>query len=411
MTTAATPGLDEWSARGTHGNAEGATANRIHAVDIVRGLVMVLMALDHVRVYAGVPAGGPTAGVFLTRWVTHFCAPAFFFLSGTSAYLFASKAADKSEVSRWLLVRGVVLLVLELTVLRLAWTFNADFQSYMLAGVIWSLGWCMILMAILVRLPLAALGVFGLAVIAGHNVLTLLPREALQPFFGGSMAWLWSILYFGGGFTIGGGESPNFLVLYSIIPWIGVMAAGYAFGAVLRSPPDRRRRLCIAIGVGAIALFVVLRLLNVYGDRRWATNPNVPYWVAFLSTSKYPASLQFLLMTLGPTILVLPFVENARGRVAGWLSVFGRVPLFYYLLHIPAIHLAALVISLVRTPDATPWLFGNHPMAPAEVPQGYQWSLALLYTVTAAIVIALYFPSRWYAGLKARRKSRLLSLI
>jgi uncharacterized membrane protein len=386
------------------------SATRVQSIDIVRGAVMLLMAIDHVRVYSGVPAGGPAAGVFLTRWVTNFCAPAFVFLAGTAIFLHAERIGERSARSRWLAVRGAWLVLLELTVLRLAWTFNLDFAHYMLAGVIWMLGWCMILMALLVRLPTAANAALGLAIIAGHNAVASALGESQGALLQGSLGWLWRILYFGGGIAIGGGET-NFFVLYSIVPWIGAMAAGYAFGAVMRMSPERRRMRCYAIGGGCIAAFLLLRYFNIYGDRPWAATPQVPAWIPFLATTKYPASFLFLLMTLGPVITVLPLFEDARGRIARWLTVFGRVPLFYYLLHIPLIHAVAVGISLVRTPAATGWLFGNHPVAPGPAPDGYTWGLGLLYLVTATVAVSLYFPCRWFADLKSRRKDAWLSYL
>jgi uncharacterized membrane protein len=329
--------------------------------------------------------------------VTHHCAPAFVFLAGAAAFLYGERLERRSDLSRWLASRGAWLVLLELTVIRVAWTFNFDFANYALFGVIWVLGWCMILMAALVRLPLGVVAGLGIAIIAGHNVIPFVAGDAFQDWWG-------RILYRGGGFAIGGGEEPNAFVLYSIIPWIGVMAAGYAFGALLRRTPEGRRRTCITLGVALIVLFVVLRALDVYGDRPWRSQlEDMPAWLAFLNTSKYPASLLFLLMTLGPTILAVGLLERARGPVARWLGVFGRVPFFYYLLHIPTIHLVAVLVSTVRTPDATGWLFQNHPIAVGPAPDGYRWSLGLLYAVTALVVVALYFPCRWFAEVKARR--------
>ncbi len=386
-------------------------SGRVRSIDVVRGAVMVLMALDHVRVYSGIPAGGSTPGVFLTRWITNFCAPAFVFFAGTSIYLHGERLKDRARLSRWLVIRGAWLVLLELTLLRLAWTFNTDVTHYMLAGVVWMLGWSMILMGGLVQLPLTANALFGVAIIAGHNLTALAIGGSRQSLLRGNLGWLWRILYFGGGVTIGEGDQPNFWVLYSIVPWIGVMAAGYAFGAVLRMSPEQRRRTCYAIGGAATVAFFVIQGFNVYQNRPWVSNPQVPIWVPFLTATKYPASLLFLLMTLGPTIAALPFLEGAQGRIAQWLAVFGRVPLFYYLLHIPFIHAVAVGISLIRSPAATGWLFGNHPVNPGKTPEGYTWSLGLLYLVTAAVVVALYFPCRWYANLKARRKDTWLSYL
>ncbi len=385
--------------------------DRIRSIDMVRGAVMVLMALDHVRVYSGIPAGGSATGIFLTRWITNFCAPAFVFLAGVSIFLHGERVKDRAALSRWLVLRGAWLVLLELTYLRLAWTFNVEFANYMLAGVIWMLGWCMIVMAVLVRLPLIANAVLGLAMIAGHNLIALAFQGSHESLLQGKLGPLWRILYFGGGISIGSGREPNFWVLYSIIPWIGVMAAGYAFGAVFRMSPERRERACYSIGGAAIAAFVIAQSVNVYRGRGPSSNAQVPLWITFLTATKYPASLLFLLMTLGPTIAVLPALERASGRVARWLTVFGRVPLFFYLLHIPLAHAMALGISLVRSSNATGWLFGNHPMRPGPPPEGYVWSLGLLYLVTAAVVVVLYFPCRWFAQLKARRNNTWLSYL
>jgi uncharacterized membrane protein len=381
-------------------------AGRVRSIDIVRGAVMVLMAIDHVRVYAGVPAGGPGPGVFFTRWITHFCAPAFVFLAGTSAWLYGRRVGSPGALGRWLLTRGAWLVLLELTVVRLAWTFNFAYGRLLLAGVLWVIGWCMIAMALLVRLPVKVVGALGLLIIAGHNLTALMPREAVKALLDGGWGWLWRILYFGGPI----GESPTLFVLYSFVPWIGVMAAGYAFGALLRGEARHRRRLCYGIGLGATAAFVVLRLLNVYGDRPWSAD-GMPAVLAFLNTAKYPASLLFLLMTLGPSIAVMPLLDEARGKVWDWLEVFGRVPFFFYLLHIPLIHLMAVAVSVVRTPAATGWLFGDHPVGPPPVPDGYMWSLTLLYTVTALAVTTLYPLCRWFAALKRRRREAWLTYL
>ncbi len=370
-----------------------AASSRIASIDLIRGAVMVLMAIDHVRVYSGLPAGGPTAGIFFTRWVTHFVAPAFIFLAGTSAFFYGRKHND---LSRFLFVRGVWLVLLELTVIRVCWTFNLDFAHYVLAGVIWVIGWCMILMAALVRLRPKVVGIIGALIIALHNL--------VMPWLIGHvpLGELWKILYIG--FFQGPVLGTPLIVLYSIIPWIGVMAAGYWFGTVLVMEPARRNRICLRLGLGATALFLVLRGFNIYGDPQpWSSSGRLPAPLSFLNTSKYPASLSFLLMTLGPTIALIPVLDRARGRLAQWLTVFGRVPFFYYVLHIPLIHAVALIVSKIRTGSVDAWLFTNHPMANPPAPEGYTWSLGLLYLVWAIAIVVLYFPSRWYADLKARR--------
>src|SRR6267154_1179695 len=228
--------------------APTAATARVESIDLIRGAVMVLMAIDHVRVYSGLPAGGPTAGIFFTRWVTHFVAPAFIFLAGTSAFFYGRKHSD---LSRFLFVRGVWLVLLELTVIRVAWTFNLDFAHYLLAGVIWVIGWCMILMAALVRLRVRTIAIIGLAIITLHNAL-LPPLISAVPALGD----LWKVLYIG--FFNGPVDGTPLIVLYSIVPWIGVMAAGYAFGTILTLDPlDATARAC-ASDSGPIALFLVL---------------------------------------------------------------------------------------------------------------------------------------------------------
>lgn len=391
-------------------NRTDTKASRVVSIDLIRGAVMILMAIDHVRVFAGVPAGGATAGIFFTRWITHFCAPAFLFLAGTSAFLYGRK---HEGFSRFLLTRGVWLVFLELTFLRLAWTFNFDFAHYEMAGVIWVIGWCMILMAGLVKLPLRVVGLIGILIIFGHNLMdpyiqTLVP--SLGNDFGSA---LWKISYvgfFAGPISLGP-DGPSLIVLYSLVPWIGVMAAGYAFGAILTLEPTRRNRLCLGIGLGAVALFIILRSFNLYGDPRpWVSaavspdgGPGMPALFSFLNTTKYPASLSFLLMTLGPMIALIPILERARGPLVKPITLFGRVPFFFYMLHIPLIHILAILVSIVSLGEVSGWLFMNHPMGSPPPPEGYTWGLGTLYFVWAGAILILYYPCTWFADVKARR--------
>lgn len=373
---------------------------RVRALDVAQGLIMVLMAIDHVRVYAGVPAGGPSPGVFFTRWVTHFCAPGFVFFAGTSAFLRRPSPAGSRELSRYLVTRGLLLVAIELTLMRFAWTFNFDVINYNLAGVLWMIGWSMVALAALVHLPFEAIAATGLIISLGHNLVDPYLRGFGAAIAESPVRWIWQFLYFGGSVTVGDG-GPRIAILYSLLPWIGVMAAGYAFGRVLSWPIERRHRACLAIGLAAVAAFVVLRTFNLYGDpRHW--HPEQP--LTFLNTTKYPASALFLLMTIGPLIALMPLFERTRGVVGRALEVFGRVPLFYYILHIPLIHAAAIVVSLLRTGAVTPWLFGNHPMEPAELPTGYMWSLGLLYLVTTVCVVILYGACRWWLGRSTSRR-------
>ena len=289
------------------GAASEREAQRIRSLDIARGVVMILMAIDHVRVYSGVPAGGPTFGVFFTRWVTHFAAPAFAFLAGTGAFLHGLKLEDRRALGKYLAIRGAILIALELTVLREAWTFNLDVAHYNLAGVIWMLGWCMILMAALVQLPAAVVGVIGVLLVVGQDAFNAI-GAALPSAVG-------KFLYLGGAVELGA-DGPPILILYVIVPWIGVMAAGYWFGTIMTRPVDQRQRLCKRIGWALTIAFIAIAGAMVATHPAPAAANAPPALFRLLNQRKYPASQLFLLMTLGPTILFLPYAEQMRGGVA-----------------------------------------------------------------------------------------------
>jgi uncharacterized membrane protein len=310
-------------------------------------------------------------------------------------------------------MRGFWLILLEFTFLRVAWTFNFDFRHYEMAGVIWVIGICMVLMAGLVKLPAPVVGIIGVVIIAAHNLMDSHMGQLLDGLDQNKFSELWKIFYVG--FFAGpiqfGPDGPNLIVLYSIVPWIGVMAAGYGFGKIMSLDAAQRKKFCLTIGLVAIGLFLVLRGFNLYGDPRpWRVSalgqnggPPMPALFSFLNTSKYPASLCFLLMTLGPIITLIPLLEGMTGTVARRITLFGRVPFFYYMLHIPLIHALALVVSKIRLGFVSPWLFADHPMGNPEPPEGYMWSLPLLYLVWAIAIVILYFACRWFADLKAKR--------
>jgi uncharacterized membrane protein len=392
---------------------------RLHSVDALRGIVMVIMALDHVRDFFHVYAktfdpldpSKTWTGLFFTRWITHFCAPTFVFLAGTGAFLSTRRGKTKKELSWFLLTRGLWLVLLELTLVRLGWFFNFDYH-FVFVQVIWAIGWGMVLLAGLVFLPTRVIAAFGLAMIALHNLLDNFKSADF-----GALRWLWVVLHETN--VLFPREGSLLLIAYPLIPWVGVMAAGYAFGEILTLERERRRRLLFRVGLTAVVLFVGLRWLNVYGDPLgWAVQERGPWFtfLSFLNTQKYPPSLLFLLMTLGPSIIALALFDRAPGREPGGLLhpfvIFGRVPLFYYLLHVPLMHVVAVVLAYIKYGRAD-WLFANWalPGQPQIEPQGYGYDLWVVYAIWLGVVLALYPLCRWFAGVKSRRRDAWLSYI
>jgi uncharacterized membrane protein len=376
---------------------------RIQSIDFLRGLVMVLMAIDHVRVYSGLPAGGPEAGIFFTRWVTHFCAPVFVFLSGTSAYLYGRKIDNRIALAEYLVSRGALLIVLEFTLIRFAWTFNLNYAAFALAGVIWMLGACMILLAGLIFLRPALVGVIGLAIIFLQDLFAgvplLLPESARVGF-----GRFWEFIY------SSGLEGPEGItILYVLVPWIGVMAAGYGFGLILEKDPKTRRRILITIGATGTLLFLVWAGIRI--SMKPAGDEDAPFIFQLLNQRKYPASQLFLLMTLGPAILLMPFVERMNSAAGKAIVTIGKVPFFYYLMHIPLIHVTALLVNLIREGRTLSDWYATAPYVwfPEE---GHQWGLGLLYAVFAVDVVILYVLCRWYEQYKfSHPENRLLKYI
>jgi uncharacterized membrane protein len=392
---------------------------RVQALDILRGLVMVVMTLDHTRdyVHAAAMAFPPedltrtSAPIFMTRWITHFCAPVFMLLAGAGAFLRVERGGapstllrpGRAELSRFLFTRGLWLVVLEFTVVRAGFFFDVSGPPFILL-VFWALGMSMIALAGLVYLPYRALLAVSLAMIAFHNLL-----DDVAPDRFGSFGWLWQILHVQGLLT----AQPPSIVAYPLVPWIGVMAAGYCFGRVYRLTPERRRRLLLQLGLVMTAAFVVIRGLNMYGDPRpWSVQGRPLMTVlSFLNTTKYPPSLSFLLMTLGPSMLFLAWADRLRLGARNPLVVFGRVPLFYFVLHIPIVHAFAIVLTWLRD-GAAPFLLLPPPTlgTPREMfPPDYGWDLWVAYAVTVVGAAVLYPICLFFARLKARRGSWWLS--
>ena len=455
MATAAAAASDQIS------YAPRVARQRVDSVDVLRGLVMVIMLLDHTRDFAHsavlqfdpLDLARTHPLLFLTRWITHFCAPVFVFLAGTSAYLLRVRGRSARELSRFLLTRGIWLVVLEFVVVqRITW-FSINPAWLGLAQVIWAIGISMIVLSALVYLPVRWVGAIGIAIIALHN---LLDPIRVQGWEGpgspvpSAMAKLWMVLHQGGMFPIAGFPSPIVFALYPVLPWIGVMAAGYAFGALYRMEPERRQRLLLRLGLGAIALFIALRATNFdphlcttearhgYGDPlSWSAHVAVRpptglpgtqgaaapacterplsagYVVlSFINTQKYPPSLLYVLMTIGPALLLLRWLERRPlGAVTKRLAMFGRVPLFFYLLQWVTAHGLAILVGLalgqpVAWQFAVPW---EKPGGDAA--RGLGVNLAGVYALWALGVLLLYPLCAWFARVKARRRDWWLSYL
>lgn len=380
---------------------------RIESIDIVRGVIMILMALDHVRDFFGNGAVNPTdltqttTPLFFTRWITHFCAPVFFLLTGTGAYLSLGRKS-KRELSRFLLTRGLWLIFLELVVVRcLGWQFNFDYHLTVLV-VLWALGSAMIVLSGLLYLPAWAVATFGLVLIAGHNLL-----DGIQ-----SRNPIWTILH--SPFFIWFNPPYSIFVAYVLVPWVGVTAAGFGLGQIYRWTSQRRRGFLLSCGLGATGGFILLRFVNAYGDpSRWAHQASPGFTVlSFLNTTKYPPSLLYLLMTLGPALFFLWAIDEGTPRVLRPALVFGQVPMFYYLLHIPLIHVLAVGACYLRYGQVH-WMFESPAIQafPTSQPPGWGVSLPVVYAVWGAVLLALYPLCRWFAELKRRRHEAWLSYL
>ena len=374
------------------------TKPRIQSIDLLRGLVMVIMALDHTRdfFHAGAFSFDPTdltktnAPLFITRWITHFCAPVFMFLSGTSAFI-AGQRKTKKQLSVFLLTRGLWLIFLELTIVGIGWSFEFDLHHFGLL-VIWALGASMVVLSLLIWLPLPAILGIGLLLVCGHNALdnTHVPGHGLK-------ALGWMMLHEQGEATVG---SVNIFVMYPIIPWVGTMALGYSLGTLYTANFDaaKRKKILLQLGTAVIGAFVILRFTNTYGDAsHWSSQPNSGFSIlSFINTSKYPPSLLYLTMTLGPALIFLAFTENARGWFSNIITVFGRVPMFYYLCHLYLIHLGAMVLFFAQGFKISDLENG--------LPPGYGLNLGLTYVAWLVIIALLYFPCRWYDKYKSAHK-------
>ncbi len=348
---------------------------------------MVVMALDHTRDFFGTGGFNPRdvtePALFLTRWITHLCAPTFIFLSGLSAFLYG-RGRSRAETSRFLFTRGLWLILIEFTIVRVAWGFDLALGETLVGGVIWVIGASMVALAALVWLPRWAIVAVALAMIAGHNLF-----DGLEPASLGAAGPLWHVLHDPGSIHLT--EGLRFYVHYPLIPWIGVMAAGYALGPVMALGADERKRILLKLGATITIGFVLLRATNLYGDpAAWSAHET---WLAtllsFLNCEKYPPSLLLLMMTLGPALMLLGAFEHARGAWARILAVFGQVPFFFYVVHIYLIHALAVAVGLAITGT-----LASNP----KIGLG----LAGVYLVWLVAVLLLYPLCRWFADIRQR---------
>jgi uncharacterized membrane protein len=379
---------------------------RDHTVDFLRGAAMILMALDHVRYYFSSPFIDPldltltSPSLFLTRWVTHFCAPIFVFLAGLGIALSLQKSRNKPEMTRFLLTRGFLLIVFELTIIQWSWDFSFDYSHATTALVIWAIGWSMICLAGLIYIPKAIVGALAVFMIFGHNSLDMIRVTAESH----SLAGLWMILHQVGSFPLS--SSIQFSVLYPLIPWVGVMALGFVCGELYTLFESERRSYFRYMGLGCLALFVVLRSLNIYGDAMpWSPQKDFVYTaLSFINCTKYPPSLLYLLMTLGPALLLLGELSLQRPNlVASFLSTLGRVPMFFYLIHIPLIHSMSIVLASWNF-HQTDFLFFMIDTFKTKLPTSYGYSLSSIYFIWFFCIALLVYPCLWFAKIKGTKK-------
>jgi uncharacterized membrane protein len=383
-------------------------AGRHTGIDAVRGAVMVIMALDHVReffhadamVFQAEDLARTTPALFLTRWITHLCAPGFVFLAGVAAQRRLARDGSVAGLSRYLWTRGLWLVVLEITVMRFALNFRMSSQDPLLLIILVALGLSMVMLAGLVHLPAPVVGAIGIAVVVGHNLL-----DPIRPADLGGLAPLWNLLDDPGVFVVGG---LPVLTGYPVLPWAGLMAVGFSAGRIYDLDRDRRRRALTRAGLTLMAAFVVLRVVNAYGDPSpWSVQASsVMTALSFLRTTKYPPSLQFVLMTLGPVLLMLAWYERRLPAAAHPLVAIGRVPLFYYVVHFYLVHLAASALAALQYGPVLAFLSGPYPSMGGSrnlFPPGFGYPLWVTYVAWAGVVATMHPLCRWYGRLKDER--------
>ena len=381
---------------------------RIESIDLLRGVVMIIMALDHVRDYfhygafTNDPANLETTTpiLFFTRFITHYCAPVFIFLAGTAAFLYGQKKSSK-QLSKFLFTRGIWLIFLEIIVNNLIWWFDINY-GFINLQVLWAIGFSMIALSVLIYLPKKILLIIGVVIVVGHNLLDGIVMDGYSP-----QALLWYFVHQQKFLPIS--ESRIIFFNYPILTWIGVMALGYCFGQFYRHGFDaeKRKKWLLRLGLGAIVLFFVLRFINIYGDLYpWGQQKNAVYTIlSFFNVTKYPPSLSFLLITLGPSLLFLYATENLKGRFANFILAYGRVPFFYYFLHMLFIHFFALLLLLILGGKWQLMILKNEVFMLGELAT-YGYSLWIVYLIWIGVVLLTYPLCKRYMLYKANNKDK-----
>ena len=383
--------------------------NRIISIDILRGIVMIIMALDHARDFYSPTTFAPedptvTTGIyFFTRWITHYCAPIFVFLSGVSAWLYAdARNAGRKDLSLFLLSRGIWLILIEIFLITFLWQFA--YQGFIMQ-VIWAIGASMVILAGLVFLPRPLIAGISLVAILGHNAL-----DPVSPATFGALDWLWTILHVPAFHpTQGGGPIGPFFFVYPLIPWFAVMALGYVMAPLFKAAPEVRNKKLITYGLIFLGLFFVLRGLNIYGNPTpWAEQARGDFFslLSFLNVEKYPPSLLYLCMTLGPALLLLPLLEKCNNKTGAILATFGRTPFLFYILHIALLHIGSVLWYRVAYGASGVYFF-----MPSTWPEGFQPVLWKAYLAWAAACFLLYWPCKWFSAYRKTHKQWWLSYL
>ncbi len=374
---------------------------RIQSIDALRGFVIILMALDHVRSYFSNAQFDPLdlaqtdLAMYMTRWMTHLCAPTFIFLAGVSAHLM-SQRMETADLRRFLITRGLWLVALEFTVVQFAWSFNLNYGYGLFLQVIWAIGASMVILGLIVSWPRWLLASIALAMIVGHNLLDGIPPEIF-----GSSGWVWKLLHVKS-------QTEYAFVLYPLVPWVGVMMLGFCVGKLFDADVEYRRRALIALGTASLLAFVALRAINGYGDPNPWTAQSTPLFtlLSFINVHKYPPSLAYVLVTLGIGMLLLALFESMRGRLFEIMRTFGKVPLFVYVLHIVVAHLTAGLLALA---------LGHGDAVLRNIfilkPEGWGFGLLGVYVAWLAVLAILYPACRWFAEVKRTRKEWWLSYL